>query len=282
MTRRHRLRVFTDDRGAGGNPTLVVDGADSTSEAELIEAARRFGGECTSIFDAGGPPPRLRFFFPTGEMAFCGHGTLGAATILRGRHPESFFARVGDRSVLVRVRASDSEPAIAELTTHLGSVSAVDDADALSALRALGLDRSALSALPVLNAGTERPKTLLPLASVEALDAIVTSERAVLEASQQLGSTGLYPFAALSAGMVEARQFPAGAGFLEDPATVTAAISLATAARTHYAVAGPCGRIEIRQGRVMGRLSKLLLRYIDDQVVVGGYVISERDAPLPG
>jgi PhzF family phenazine biosynthesis protein len=281
MTCQHLLRVFTDERGAGGNPTLVIDGADAMSDAELIDAARRFGGECTCIFDCEAEHPRLRFFFPTGEMAFCGHGTLGAATILRARHPEAFAVRIGARSIQARVRHSDVEPAVAELTTPLGTVSAVDDDAASSALAALGLPRSALSRLPVLNAGTERPKTLLPLASVEALDAIATSEPDVLRASRQLASTGLYPFVVLGAGIVEARQFPAGAGFLEDPATVTAAISLATAARTHYAAAGPWTRIEIRQGRAMGKPSKLLLRYTDHHhVVIGGRIVSDGHGPL--
>jgi len=118
--RQHRLRVFTDERGDGGNPTLVLEGADSTSDAELIEAAARFGGECTTIFEGESRVPRLRFFFPTGEMAFCGHGTLGAATVLRRRHAESFAIRIGDGSVQVRVRRSGAAPAVAELTTPLG------------------------------------------------------------------------------------------------------------------------------------------------------------------
>jgi trans-2,3-dihydro-3-hydroxyanthranilate isomerase len=220
----------------------------------------------------------LRFFFPTGEMAFCGHGTLGAATVICARREGggSFAVAIGAGEVSVKVHRR--EPAHAELTTHLGHVERVGERDCAMALAALGLPRDALSSLPVVNAGTERIKTLMPLTSVEALNAIETSEEQVLDASNLLGSTGLYPFVR-EANVVEARQFPAGAGFLEDAATVTAAIGLASAVRAHYAASWP-DRFEIRQGVAMGRSSRLFLRLLGDSVAVGGFVVSDRAPSL--
>jgi trans-2,3-dihydro-3-hydroxyanthranilate isomerase len=271
--REHVLRVFTDDRGIGGNPTLVIDGADGVSDVVLRDGARRFGSESTCIFYKGYRVPRLRFFFPTGEMAFCGHGTLGAATVIARREGGGSFAvAIGAGEVAVTVHRQ--EPAHAELTTRLGRVARVGERDRAVALVALGLPRDALSSLPMVNAGTERIKTLVPLTSVEALNAIETSEEQVLHASNLLGSTGLYPFVR-EAKVVEARQFPAGAGFLEDPATVTAAIGLASAVRTHYAPSWP-NRFEIRQGVAMGRSSRLSVRLLDDGVAVGGFVVADR------
>jgi predicted PhzF superfamily epimerase YddE/YHI9 len=45
---------------------------------------------------------------------------------------------------------------------------------------------------------------------------------------RDLREAARYPFVRTESGAVEARQFPAGAGFLEDAATVTAVVALAT------------------------------------------------------
>src|SRR5438552_4584516 len=80
----HTLDVFTAIR-FGGNPLAVVLGADSLSSAQMQAIAREFNLSETIFVQTPadtGNTAKVRIFFPTGEMPFAGHPTLGCAILL--------------------------------------------------------------------------------------------------------------------------------------------------------------------------------------------------------
>src|SRR5262245_37934620 len=80
----YTLDVFTTRR-FGGNPLAVVLDADRLSTAEMQMIAREFNLSETIFIQAPentANTAKVRIFFPTGEMPFAGHPTLGSAILL--------------------------------------------------------------------------------------------------------------------------------------------------------------------------------------------------------
>ncbi len=84
------IRVFTDDRGAFGNPLgVVLDGAALPDPRRRQELATALGYSETIFFDDV-ERGELRIFTPAVEIPFAGHPVVGAAWVLArelGRHP---------------------------------------------------------------------------------------------------------------------------------------------------------------------------------------------------
>ena len=78
------LDVFTD-RPFAGNPLAVVMGADGLSTVQMQTIAREFNLSETIFVMApreAGHRARVRIFFPTSEISFAGHPTIGCAIAL--------------------------------------------------------------------------------------------------------------------------------------------------------------------------------------------------------
>lgn len=77
----HICDVFTD-RPFAGNPLAIVLGADGLSPAQMQTLAREFNLSETIFVQAPADPAhaaRVRIFFPTAEIPFAGHPTIGCA-----------------------------------------------------------------------------------------------------------------------------------------------------------------------------------------------------------
>ena len=81
MATLHVLRVFTDDRGEGGNPLGVfLDGAEvSKTERQAIATELGFS-ETVYVDDA--ETGEIQIFTPAAEIPFAGHPTVGTAWLL--------------------------------------------------------------------------------------------------------------------------------------------------------------------------------------------------------
>lgn len=80
----HTMDVFTDQPFAG-NPLAVVMGADDLSPAQMQIIAREFNLSETIFVQRPVDPAhtaRVRIFFPTAEIPFAGHPTIGCALVL--------------------------------------------------------------------------------------------------------------------------------------------------------------------------------------------------------
>lgn len=233
--------------GRGGNPCTIYPGEALKTDEMLLLAARQ-GHECCFILPAGPSSScdvRMRFFAPAQEMEMCGHATLAAAWLLMEQGTQ--------QSLTIETTAGPVEATHdggrTWITQPAGWASAVDDVDALEAL---GLSRDDLDRTrPVLNAASTRSKTMVPLRSRAILDGLSPDPQKVTRACEAAGSTGLYPYVADPGGLIHARQFPAGAGYVEDPATGLAAAAL------FEALGRPRGEIIVHQGDAMGRPSEI-------------------------
>jgi trans-2,3-dihydro-3-hydroxyanthranilate isomerase len=80
----HTLDVFTHRR-FGGNPLAVVLDADALSTEQMLTVAREFNlSETIFVMKPENPAntAKVRIFFPTGEIPFAGHPTVGCAILL--------------------------------------------------------------------------------------------------------------------------------------------------------------------------------------------------------
>lgn len=263
------VNVFASEPG-GGSPTPIVADASGYDADRMLAVARRYGHECAFVFPPQDPATadfRFRFFVPRQEMNMCGHATLGTIWLLRrlGKLGQT-EARVETLSGLVRgvVQRADSPDEYVEISQPAGTVQEITDpAVREMILDALGLRADDLLPLPILNAATSRMKTLIPLRSVEVLDALRAKFARMESLCTALNSTGLYPFAIsdLSARRFDARQFPKASGFPEDIATGVAASALAFGLVAYDLISFTTERITVRQGRAMGRPSQIFVRF---------------------
>jgi len=263
------VNVFASDSG-GGSPTPIIADASGHDADRMLAIARQYGHECTFVFPPHDPAAadfRFRFFVPRQEMNMCGHATLGTIWLLRRMGKlQGSEARIETMSGLVRgvVQHADTPDEYVEIGQPAGTVQEIPDPAAReSILDVLGIRTADLLPMPILNAATSRMKTLIPLQSVEVLDALRPDFARMESLCAALNSTGLYPFAIsdISAHRFDARQFPRASGFPEDIATGVAASALAFGLVTYGFISLRTERITVRQGRAMGRPSQIFVRF---------------------
>ena len=260
MTAFEVAHVFCHD-GAGGNPTGLVLDAAPLSADDMQALARQCGHESGFVLppdDGDHADFRLRYFVPRHEMEMCGHATVGALWLLRerGRIANGTY-RIATLSGIVTGAVGDRVEISQPLGTTEDAGQSRDDI-----LDVLGIGRDALADGPIENARTSRTKTLIPIADAAILNAMAPDYSRVEALCTALGSTGLYPYAAVSVAddVYEARQFPRGSGYPEDAATGIAASALAGALLKRGRIADPASGITVFQGRAMGALSEIRVR----------------------
>jgi PhzF family phenazine biosynthesis protein len=202
-------------------------------------------------------------------MTLCGHGTLAALAVMGKQGKFTVSTPAGDLGVSV-------EPHLAGMA--MPPVTFGEELDPAVAARGLGIEAGAIDG-PVQVVGAGRPKLIVPLTSLEALDGLAPEETAVEEGCAATGATGIYPFTRkerVFGAMADARHFPAGAGIKEDPVTGVGALALAWYL-WRYGVAPGCGSVKIAQGHAMGRPGLVMVRqesggdtWIYGQVALGG------------
>lgn len=266
MTEVTLVDVFTH-AGGGGNPCPVVADASGLDAEAMRAVAHRYGHESGFIL----PPEddahdvRLRFFVPNHEMEMCAHATIGALWVLAQRGllpPSPVRIATASGSVTGFVARRDDGAWTVEITQPAGRAVPLPQDRAADVLAALGIGPDALVDLPLHNAITSRVKTLVPMCDTKRLNGLAPDPAAVEAACRRIGSTGLYPYAAVDAParVFEARQFPQSSGYPEDAATGIAAAALAFGLLHDGSVAADDRPIRIFQGRAMGRLSEIRVR----------------------
>lgn len=267
----------------GGNPAPIVLDADAMTADDMRAVAAHYGHESAFVMapEHAGNAWRFRFFVPNHEMEMCGHATLGALWVLRraGRWDgspvtiETLSGRVEGRL------ASDGEHI--EVSQPAGRTEPVIDASAIGAIcAALRISPDDIALEGICNAATSRVKTLVPLRSVEQLQALAPDFTTMLATCDAIGSTGLYPCAREDVGngralpVLQARQFPRASGYPEDAATGIAAAALLYGARRYGWVAPGERGVVVRQGVAMGHPSAITVTLRDPLDAAAGCWIS--------
>lgn len=280
----HILDVFTD-RPFAGNPLAVVLHADALSDAQMLRIAREFNLSETIFVCRPDDPAhaaRVRIFFPTAEIPFAGHPTIGCAILLAGlAQPAGDFDTVLTLEevaglVPVRVQRRGGQ-ATAELTApviphvHSGRVTAALVPQALGlAPREVGF----AAHRPALWAGG--PAFLyVPVADAAALAAARPCEPAWSQLMAEGGVDAAFLYApGLDVADYRCRMFSPGAGIPEDPATGSAAAILAAQLLAAGALAEGTTRLTLVQGVEMGRPSRIGLAVDCAQGRVGAVRVS--------
>ena len=294
----HTLDVFTDKR-FGGNPLAVVLGADGLDSDRMQTIAREFNlSETVFVLKPLNPmhSARVRIFTPAAELPFAGHPTVGTAVLLAElRAPNLGGSRdaitvleetIGTVRVGVRFRpgrAVFAEFDAPKLPEESGGVASIEDLAAAVGLipSEIGFENHRPARW---SAGL--PYTIIPVRSLEAIG----RARAVLgrweKGFQKTGAAYLYcRETERSTAHFHARMFDPGHGILEDPATGSAAVTLAGAIMRFDDPPAGEHRYMIEQGFEMGRPSHIALSLLTDgtrlqTVRIGGHAVRVADGEI--
>ena len=287
------VRVFTagDAAGIGGNPAPVWLDADDLTTRQMQALAHASGHEAVFVCRPADDVHRwrMRYFVPAHEMEMCGHATIAALWMLHahGRWDGSAVAIDTLGGTVTGRKAGHG----IQISQPPASVEVLDDRFIDAIARCLGIARERIVG-PVLNASTSRPKTLIRLRSPQDVQTLDIQAGLVEALCDRIGSTGLYPYAAVTeqggGATYTARQFPKRSGYVEDPATGIAATALAWGLRHLGLVDGQARPVTIRQGEAMGSPSRIVVSlpaagesgqpcWVGGDVVLDGTVHAARD-----
>lgn len=269
----HTCDVFTGT-AFSGNPLAIVLGADDLSPAQMLTIAREFNLSETIFVQRPVNPAhtaRVRIFFPTAEIPFAGHPTIGCAIHLAtAAAPEGDFDTrifLEEEAGLVPVRVwRRGERTEAEFTAPVVPHAAADTAPPQVEPMAAALGLAAAE----IGFGRHRPGVwqggprflYAPVASLEALGRARPMEPAWSGVIGAAGVDSIYLYTPGGDCDFRARMFSPTAGIPEDPATGSASAILAAQLLASGALAEGETRIALRQGVEMGRPSEIGLTVV--------------------
>ncbi len=262
--------VFTD-RPFVGNPLAIVLGADDLTPAQMQTLAREFNLSETIFVQRPANPAhtaRVRIFFPTAEIPFAGHPTIGCAIHLAstaagpgdfdqdlvleeeaGLVPVRVWCRGG------RIEAEFVAPVLAHAVTDAPDTGAALDGRRLAAALGLGRHEIGFGAhQPGLWQGGPR-FLYVPVAGLDALARARPLEPVWSEQMQAAGVDSAYLYTPGSGCDYRARLFSPTAGIPEDPATGSASAIFAAQLLASGALSEDETRLTLHQGVEMGRPS---------------------------
>lgn len=262
--------VFTEQR-FGGNPLAVFPEAGGLSEADMQALAMELNlSETTFVLPPDNPQhsAKVRIFTPLAELQFAGHPNVGTAFILARRMaaaPEHLTFEEGAGLVRVHLlRGAEGTVTGARMSAPRSlSVGIEVPVEAVAVCVGLSPDDVATNVHPPLVASVGMPIVIAELTSLAALSRAVPDEagfRRVAVAHPEAGHVLIYLYVAWEDDVrrLRTRLFGPLAGVPEDPATGSAAATLA-ALLTSFAPGDDVSlAYDIEQGAEMGRPSRLI------------------------
>lgn len=260
--------VFTQTRYAG-NPLAIVEQADALTPAQMQIIAREFNLSETIFVqspEADENTAKVRIFFPTAEIPFAGHPTIGCALhlALKTAPPGDFEVtiRLEEQAGLVPVSVTRrAGKVVAELTApitpHPAQAGTCPDVGMLAAAVGLGPEQIGPHQPGVWEGG---PRFLyIPVQDAAALAQARPSPVPWDAVMDQAAVDSAYLYTAGENADYHARMFSPTAGIPEDPATGSASAILAAQLLANGAVPNGLTRLHLRQGVEMGRPSDIYL-----------------------
>ena len=265
MLQFHTLDVFTDT-AFSGNPLAVVLQADGLSTAQMQTIAREFNLSETIFVQAPQDPAhtaRVRIFFPTDEIPFAGHPTIGCAIHLACKD------RTGDFETLITLEEEAGLVPVtvtrhglhieAEFTAPVRPFPVKTDLPVDLIAASLGLAPAQVGFAnhhPGTHQGGPR-FVYVPVDSLQSLGQAQPHEPhwSALMDLAEVDSAYLYTPAETCD--FRARLFSPTAGIPEDPATGSASAILASQLWRTGVVAAGTTRLTLHQGVEMGRPSQI-------------------------
>ena len=261
------LDVFTKE-AFSGNPLAVVLEADGLSDARMLAIAREFNLSETIFVQSPEDPAhsaKVRIFFPTAEIPFAGHPTLGTchAWLEAGGEPRSDVIVQECGAGLVRIRRDGDVLAFA--APPLQRSGPLDEVDVERIAAGLGLTRTDIVDHQWCDNGPGWMAVLL-----ESADQVLSIRPDPhLLAGLDVGVIGPH-----SSGDVdyEVRAFfPGNSGLTEDP--VTGSLNAALAQWLIGSGRAP-GNYLAAQGTAMGRAGRVHVMREGDDIWIGGRCVT--------
>jgi trans-2,3-dihydro-3-hydroxyanthranilate isomerase len=284
--------VFTDRRFAG-NPLAIVEKADDL-DGETMQAIAREFNLSETIFvqqpDSAEHTARVRIFFPTAEIPFAGHPTIGCAIHLAqkanpGTEDFDTLIKLEEAAGLVpvkvrriggKVEAQFTAPVIPQ--AHGGEIPTTPLAAA-----AVDLNRDDISFdLHQIGLWAGGPAFLfIPVGSRDALSRSSPREPEWSAMTRAARVNGAYLYCpGNDAGEFHARMFAPASGIPEDPATGSASALLAAQLREAGVLKEGLNAFRLRQGYDMGRPSDIGLEVDLQDNAVSAVRISGSSVPV--
>jgi len=289
----HTLDVFTN-RKFGGNPLAVVLDADALTDRQMQTIAREFNLSETIFVMRPAEPAntaKVRIFFPTGEIPFAGHPTVGCAVLLAHQRDwagqDQLQIRLEEAAGLVPVTVTQGAGAMRAAFTAPVVPFAVEqpmpvreEVAAMLSLEAadIGFDDHQ----PRLHQGGPRCFHV-PVATRAALARSRVRDSIWPAMADSLGTDQVYVYTRggdAPGTAFRARMYAPTAATPEDPATGSATALLAAQLLTSDHLADGTHAWDIEQGYEMGRPSDL---HLEADVHRGGLVavrVSGQAVPL--
>ncbi len=267
----YQLDVFTD-KAFSGNPLAVFFGGEDLSGEEMQSIALEMNlSETVFVLPSEKALRKLRIFTPKQELPLAGHPVVGTWNLLAqlGVTPQTAAGRVTIEQELnigvlpVEIEFEGGRPARVVMTQGRYEAGAtITRADEIARLaEGLGLkveDLQHSEKLPIQVSSTGIKALDVPVRSLDALGRIQLNSSLLAESYLAHGAIGCYAFCfeTLEANShVHARFYAPDDGIAEDPATGSAAGSLAGYLIHHGAL--ETGQIVIEQGDFMQRPSRI-------------------------
>lgn len=273
----HIWDVFTDTPFTG-NPLAIVTDADDLTTSQMQTIAREFNLSETIFVMAPRDPAhtaRVRIFFPTAEIPFAGHPTIGCALFLAQARGLDHVV-LEEQAGLVSVTLSDGLAEFAAPVLPAPTGATVDPT-----LLAAALDLSADDFGPH-SPGVHTGGPAFLYAPVRDLAALAHARPIEPHWSAVMGACHVdsaYLYAPQPGGY-RARMYSPTAGIPEDPATGSATAILAAQLLQNHTLPDGETVIALRQGVEMGRASDLRLRITVKAGALAQVYVAGRAVPI--
>mmetsp|Transcript_23843 Transcript_23843/g.45498 ORF Transcript_23843/g.45498 Transcript_23843/m.45498 type:complete len:351 (+) Transcript_23843:71-1123(+) len=315
-------------REGGGNPVSIFLSSEPTTSDERVKLAQTCPWESIIIEketdksshdgDDGSPPPKFHFFVPSGEeVSFCGHAAIGACSFLANKKSITSHGNNSPSAIMLssvttvpfltaadgaryNAKVEGNEVKLIMDTKHSETKCNSQSFSLEDILSEIGLDMrdvpskkcdDGINWPTFINSSVARPKTLIPMISMERLHAAISPQNPTKfrQMCDSIHSTGIYLYSTFTKDEIEeaklnerdlaleCRQFPRSSGYPEDPATGIAAGALAASLHKRQIkldiMEDEGIQYDVFQGTAMGKPSKI-------RVEIGDYTSKETNPSL--
>lgn len=257
----------------GGNTAGVAvlpENSDFPDDILMQNIAAELRYSETAFIRADGPQEfTIRYFTPKGEVDLCGHATIASFGVLR----ENGTVKDGDicisHTIAGDLNISIGNEVMMDMATPaiVGKITDQQELYRIMTGKSMKMEQGFIPEI----VSTGLPDIILPIASVEELNAMKPDMEALSQLSRKLNVTGVHAFAICNDGYTaHVRNFAPLYGINEESATGTANGALIYYLY-NYGIVQSGKRCTFLQGEAMGRASEITaIITCEGKVKVGG------------
>lgn len=187
----------------GGNPAGVVilpDGADFPSDEVMVKTAAELRySETAFIKNLDGGEFNIRYFTPAAEVDLCGHATIGSfkallyAGVIKDNGKYINHTLAGDLEIVVKDGSILMDMAAPVKINEITDTAALEELYSIMGLNYSEQKAAGVTLTPQM-ISTGLPDIMMPVASLEALDAISPDFPALSKLSEKYEVVGVHAF----------------------------------------------------------------------------------------